>query len=127
VIITLGSHVYAQCGGPVPMMCDADGDRDVDLHDITAIASMLALQSLRAESTELDAPEPDGLIADCNATLSQEIFDIAVAEVEAIVQPDCIADDIGRESVTFVSIHPEIIHFRELSCQYPAVKTAATQ
>jgi hypothetical protein len=83
-----------------------------------AVTSMLTLQSLRVESTELDAPESDGLVADCDTSLSQKIFDIAVAEVEAIVQPDCIANDIGRESVAFVGIHPEIIHFRELSCQY---------
>jgi hypothetical protein len=53
--------------------------------------------------------------------LSQEIFDIAVTEVEAIVEPDSVADDIGRETVSFVGIHPEIIHFRELSCQYHSV------
>lgn len=29
---------YAQCGGPVPMMCDADGDFDVDSYDIEAIS-----------------------------------------------------------------------------------------
>ena len=28
--------------------------------------------------TELDAPEPNGLVADCHATFSQEVFDIAV-------------------------------------------------
>ena len=70
-----------------------------------AVTAMLALQSLRVESTELDAPEPDGLIADCDATLSKEIFYIPVAEIEAIVEPDGIADDIGRESVTLVDIH----------------------
>jgi hypothetical protein len=79
---------------------------------------MLALQSLRIESTKLDAPKADGFVTDRYATFSQEIFDIAVAEVESVVQPDLIADDIGWESVTFVGIHPEIIHFRGLSCQY---------
>jgi len=28
---------YGQCGGPVPLLCDADADRDVDSADIAAI------------------------------------------------------------------------------------------
>jgi hypothetical protein len=77
------------------------------------------LQSLGIESTKLDAPVPDGFVTNCDASLSQEIFNIAVAEVEAIVEPDSIANDIGRESVTFVGIDHRIIHVPELSCQYP--------
>ena len=36
-------------------------------------------------------------------------------------QPDPvpITNDIGWKPVTFVYIHTGIIHFRELSCQYP--------
>jgi hypothetical protein len=37
VMITLSYFAYSQCGGPVPVMCDADGDRDVDSWDINAI------------------------------------------------------------------------------------------
>jgi hypothetical protein len=89
----------------------------IDEEGVT-VTSMSTLQSFGVSGSKLDTSEPDGLIADCYATLSQEIFDIAVAEVKAIAHPDCIADDIGRESVAFVGIHPEIIHFRDLSCQY---------
>ena len=32
-----------------------------------------------------------------------------MAEIEAIVEPDGIADDIGRESVAFVCVHPPIL------------------
>ena len=39
----------------------------------------------------------------------EEIFDITVAEVEPVVEPDSVGNDIGRESVTFVSIHPQIL------------------
>jgi hypothetical protein len=63
----------------------------------------------------------DGFIADSYTALSKQIFDIAVAEVESVIQPDSVADDIGWESVSFVGIHPEIIHFRELSCQYRSI------
>ena len=79
---------------------------------------MLALQSLRVEGTELDAPEPDGFIADCDTPLGKEIFDITMAEIEAIVEPDSVADDIGWEPVTLEGSHHRIIKFRELSCRH---------
>ncbi len=41
-----------------------------------------------------------------------------MAEVEPIIQPDCVADNFWWKPVTFVDIHPDIIHIRELSCQY---------
>ena len=28
---------------------------------------------------------------------------------QAVVEPDCIGNDIGRESVAFISIHPPIL------------------
>ena len=56
-----------------------------------------------------DTPETDRFTADGDAAFGQEIFDISVAQVEAIAEPDGVADDIWRESVTFVCIHPPIL------------------
>lgn len=36
-MVTVSHYTYAQCGEPVPMLCDADGDRDVDQADIDEI------------------------------------------------------------------------------------------
>ncbi|MFT4520874.1 MAG: hypothetical protein ACI9JM_003282 [Halioglobus sp.] len=33
----------------------------------------------------------------------------AVTQVEPVVQPNCVTDDAGRESVSFVGIHPAIL------------------
>ena len=44
-----------------------------------------------------------------------------MAEIESIVEPYSITNDIRWESVTLVSIHPEIIFHRELTCQYRLV------
>jgi hypothetical protein len=41
-----------------------------------------------------------------------------MAEIEFVIEPDGITNDIRWESVTPVSIHPEIILYRELTCQY---------
>ena len=48
-------------------------------------------------------------MADCDASSSEKVFDITVAQVEFEIQPDSIADDIGWESVTFVCIHGLIL------------------
>ena len=39
LLLFVSNLAAAQCGGPVPMLCDADGDWDVDRHDIAAIAA----------------------------------------------------------------------------------------
>ena len=44
-----------------------------------------------------------------DAALSQEVFDIPVAQIESVVEPDSVTDDIWRESVSFVGIHPPIL------------------
>ena len=47
--------------------------------------------------------------ADCDAALSQKIFNIAVTEVEPIVEPDGVTDDIRWKPVTLISTHHQII------------------
>ena len=73
------------------------------------IATVLSLQSSGVEITEFYAPEADRFAADSDASLSQKIFNITVAQVEAIIEPDCVADDVQWESVTFISSHNPIL------------------
>jgi len=37
VLVTLSSYSYSQCGPPPPMLCDADGNRNVNIDDIKSI------------------------------------------------------------------------------------------
>ena len=60
-------------------------------------------------------------MADSDSSLSQEILDISVTEVETIIEPDCVADDIWRKSVTFVCIHAGIVSQKKLIWQYPGL------
>ena len=50
-----------------------------------------------------------GYVADSDTSFSEQIFDISVAEIESIVQPNYVADDVWWESVAFVCIHPPIL------------------
>jgi hypothetical protein len=73
------------------------------------VASMSPLQAPGIFGTKLDTPDADGFIADGDAPFCKEIFDIAVTEVETIVQPDRVAADIGGKSVPLISIHGPIL------------------
>jgi len=44
-----------------------------------------------------------------DASFSEEVFNIPMAEIEAIGEPDCITDDVGRESMAFVGVHRPIL------------------
>jgi hypothetical protein len=59
---------------------------------------------IRVGLTELAAPLPDGFIGYDNPTGAQELFHIAVAETEAVIQPDAVADDFGREAVVLIAV-----------------------
>ena len=40
-----------------------------------------------------------------------------------MVEPNRVTDDVGRKSVTLISIHHRIIDQQQLTCQYPQVPT----
>ena len=44
-----------------------------------------------------------------DTALSQQVFNIAMAEVESIVEPDRVTDDVLWETVALVSIHEPIL------------------
>ena len=74
-----------------------------------AVSSVLSLQSSSIYSSEFDAPQPDGFVADGDATFSEQVFNIPMTQIESIVEPNRIANDIWRESVSFISILETIL------------------
>jgi hypothetical protein len=56
----------------------------VDLHEYfidvkcVTVASVLSLQTPRILRAELDTPEADGFVADCDTSLGEKIFDISM-------------------------------------------------
>ena len=52
-------------------------------------------ESLRLPGRE--TPQPDRFIGCREAALGQEFFDIANAHTETVIQPDGVADDLGRK------------------------------
>ena len=77
--------------------------------ECVAVASMASLQSSSVNGAEFDAPQADRLSGDSDPTLCQKVFNISVTEIESIVEPDGIADDIWGKSVALIGIHGPIV------------------
>ena len=84
-----------------------------------AIAPMISLQPHGVLRSELDTPQPDRFVADSDTSLGQQIFDVSVAQVEAVVDPHRLTDNLRWKSVSFVCIHLLIVSQGDLTWQYP--------
>ena len=82
-----------------------------DIIDVEGIAidSVFSPQSTRANSPEFDKPKADSLASDSETTFCKEILDVAVTEIETIVEPDGVTDDVRWEAVAFVSVNSPIL------------------
>jgi hypothetical protein len=63
-----------------------------------------AAELIGVRLAELAAPRADSLIRDEDPTGAQQLLDITVAEAEAIVQSDTMADDLGRNPMVFIRV-----------------------
>jgi len=63
---------------------------------------------------ELPTPLPDGLAADCDPALCQEVFNISQAQAESVVAPNGMAYDLRWESISAIAgclrIHQPSLH-----------------
>ena len=94
-----------------PQILPFSPDPEKDLVDIERISesSVFASQSSRELWSELDAPEADRLEADRDTPFGQQVFNISVAHIESVIQPEGVADDAGWETVALVVIHTQRI------------------
>ena len=51
---------------------------------------------------ELLTPLSDGLVGDYDPALRQKVFNISEAQAESMIEPDGMADDIRRKSVSLI-------------------------
>jgi hypothetical protein len=75
---------------------------------------------------ELLAPLPDRVVSHDDPAGEQQLFDIAIAQAEAEIQPHCMADDLGGEAVVLVTIGQWCTHVTSIAHQ-PGVGQAAQQ
>ena len=88
-----------------PQILLATLDRDEHLVEMPSVShpTASAPQPPRVDRTEPLAPLPNRLVGDRHASLREEIFGIAEAEAESMVEPDRVADDVGWESLSVIA------------------------
>lgn len=94
----------------------------IDVEGI-AIASVFSLKSPCVQSTELDAPDSDRFTTDRDAPFCQQILNISMAEIESVVEPDGVGNDIGWGRLAgigcaYMYSWANSIEISQLSCQY---------
>ena len=66
-------------------------------------------------------------MTDGNTSLGQQIFDISMAQVETVVEPHRVTDDLRWKSMSFICIHPRIISSDDFTCRYPKMPYLISQ
>jgi hypothetical protein len=104
-VLLLAVYVYEDC---------------INVERIT-ITNVPPFQPSSEQRAELDAgpapraqrvlwvPETYRFPTDSDTPLCEQIFNIPVAELKSVVEPDCVENDIQRESMSFVGVHPSIL------------------
>jgi hypothetical protein len=63
--------------------------------------------------SKLDAPQSDRFVADLDSAFDHEIFDVTGIQIEAAIEPDCVLNDLRKETVALVHrsghIHAAIV------------------
>jgi hypothetical protein len=78
------------------MLLTVNFDKDlIDVEGVT-ITPMVSLQPTGVQRSEFDAPQADGLAADNDASLGQQVFNVSMTQVETIVESDGVGYNIWR-------------------------------
>jgi hypothetical protein len=80
---------------PEPVLPALDPELHLVQVPLAGCPTPAAAQPRGEGRAERAAPQPDGLVADEDPALRQQVLDVAVAEVESIVEPHGVADDLG--------------------------------
>ena len=81
-----------------------DGEEDFIQMPFVAGSGTPAPELIGIGLPELQAPFADRFIGHEDPAGEQQLFHITVAQAEAEVEPDAMADDLGRKPMVFVRV-----------------------
>jgi len=105
-------------GTPEILLLAVDSNEDFVQVPNIAEPALTPLQFSGIVWAELLAPEPNRFVRNGNSAFGEKILHIAEAQTETMVNPDSIADDFQRETVTVIG-RPIILHSNSLSPRRP--------
>ena len=106
-------------GTPKILLLAVDSDEELVQIPSIAEATLSPFQFPNLVWTELLTPTSNRFIRDDDASLSQQIFNIAEAQTETVVKPDSMANDFGRKPMALVT-RAVRLHGRILSVGCPS-------
>ena len=78
----------------------------------------MAFESSAKTRSEPQAPPANQFVGNFYVPLSKELFNITEAQAESMIEPNRIADDLGRKSMAVISgfalVHSDSLHERAL-------------
>jgi hypothetical protein len=77
---------------------------------------------VREARAKLQTPPPDTLVGDKDAALRQEQLDISKAQAEYVVEPDRVADQLGRKTMAITWVW-RLLHSSILAQDRAALQT----
>ena len=92
-----------------------DGEKHLIQGPLVPWLGASVLQRIGVVLPKLPTPLADGLVGHRDTALEQDLLHVAVTQVKAIVEPDAVADDLGREAVMLVAIGGWCIHMTSIA------------
>src|SRR5262249_39110805 len=80
-----------------------DGQKDLIEVPLIPWLGAATLQLIRVVLPKLQTPLADGFMGDIDPAFKEELLHVAVAQGEAIIEPDAMANDLTGEAVVFVA------------------------
>ena len=87
---------------PQVVQLAADADEHLIQMPFVARPGPAPLERVGERTPEAQAPGADALVADHDAALGQDRLNLTQAQAEAVVEPDSVADDLGRKAEAVV-------------------------
>jgi len=116
-------------GSPRVALLPLNPNEDLVNEKGVAVGAMCAPQATDVRWSEFVAPEANGFVGDDDSAPGQQIFDVPMAQIEPVVEPDGVLDDLGRKSVPLVqgrsAFHPATVAQRRLIWHYHAAYVLA--
>ena len=106
-------------GTPQVLLLAVDSNEDLVQVPNTAEAALTPLQFSGIVRTELLTPDSNRFIRDDDSAFGEKILDISEAQTETMVDPDSIADDFCRETMTVIT-RPAVLHGTSVSVRCPS-------
>src|SRR5215471_9518493 len=91
-------------GAPQVMALPVDGQKHFVQVPLVTWPGSSVLQLIGVCLSKLEAPLADGLVGHIDAAFEQQLLHVAVAQREAIVKPDPMADDLTWKAVVLVTL-----------------------